>query len=35
MEIVFSHLQQQGFRYAVVDSIDNDQLAVLAEAITD
>ncbi|HDR0926181.1 TPA: four-carbon acid sugar kinase family protein, partial [Pasteurella multocida] len=31
----FRTLQQQGFRYAVVDSVDNDQLAVLAEAITD
>ncbi len=31
----FRTLQQQGFRYAAVDSVDNDQLAVLAEAITD
>ncbi|UDW83275.1 four-carbon acid sugar kinase family protein [Pasteurella canis] len=31
----FAELKQQGFRYAVVDSVDNSQLAVLAEAIAD
>lgn len=31
----FQQLQQQGFRYAVVDAVDNSQLAVLAEAVAD
>ena len=31
----FAQLKQQGFRYAVVDAVDNSQLAVLAEAIAD
>ncbi|AKD38328.1 hypothetical protein I926_05020 [Pasteurella multocida subsp. multocida OH4807] len=31
----FAELKQQGFRYAVVDSVDNHQLAILAEAIAD
>lgn len=30
-----SDLQRQGFRYAVIDAVDNHQLAVLAEAIAD
>ncbi|MDG6895079.1 3-oxo-tetronate kinase [Volucribacter amazonae] len=30
-----TELQQQGYRYAVVDAVDNSQLATLAEAITD
>lgn len=31
----FDLLQQQGYRYAVVDSVDNDQLAILAEAVAE
>ncbi|NBI42431.1 hypothetical protein GVX76_02820 [[Haemophilus] felis] len=31
----FATLRQQGYRYAVIDSVDNSQLAVLAEAIAD
>lgn len=31
----FAQLKQQGCRYAVVDSVDNAQLAILAEAIDD
>lgn len=31
----FAKLKQAGFRYAVVDSVDNSQLAVLAEAVSD
>ncbi|TNH09382.1 3-oxo-tetronate kinase [Testudinibacter sp. TR-2022] len=31
----FEQLKQQGYRYAVVDAVDNSQLAVLAEAIDD
>lgn len=31
----FAELKKQGYRYAVVDSVDNSQLAVLAEAIAD
>lgn len=31
----FHNLQQQGFRYAVIDAVDNSQLAVLAEAVAD
>ncbi|KAE9533752.1 hypothetical protein A1D25_07385 [Ursidibacter arcticus] len=31
----FSELKQQGFKYAVVDSVDNSQLAVLAETTKD
>lgn len=31
----FEQLKQQGYRYAVVDAVDNAQLAILAEAIDD
>ncbi|BFU64186.1 MULTISPECIES: 3-oxo-tetronate kinase [Rodentibacter] len=31
----FAKLKQNGFRYAVVDAVDNSQLAVLAEAVRD
>lgn len=31
----FAELRSQGYRYAVVDAIDNSQLAILAEAIAD
>lgn len=31
----FTELRSQGYRYAVVDAIDNSQLAILAEAIAD
>lgn len=31
----FEKLKQAGFSYAVVDAVDNSQLAVLAEAVTD
>lgn len=31
----FVELKQQGYRYAVVDAVDNSQLAVLAEAVSD
>lgn len=31
----FAELRSQGYRYAVVDTIDNSQLAILAEAIAD
>lgn len=31
----FNELKQQGIRYAVVDAVDNSQLAVLAEAVAD
>ena len=31
----FAELKQQGYRYAVVDAVDNSQLAVLAEAVAD
>lgn len=31
----FAQLKQDGFRYAVVDAVDNSQLAVLAEAVSD
>ncbi|OOF38804.1 hypothetical protein BKK47_08240 [Rodentibacter mrazii] len=31
----FTQLKQAGFRYAVVDAVDNSQLAVLAEAVSD
>ncbi|URL06597.1 four-carbon acid sugar kinase family protein [Avibacterium sp. 21-595] len=31
----FAELKQQGYRYAVVDAVDNQQLAVLAEAVTE
>ncbi|OOF59973.1 3-oxo-tetronate kinase [Rodentibacter myodis] len=31
----FVKLKQNGFRYAVVDAVDNRQLAVLAEAVSD
>lgn len=31
----FAELKAQGYRYAVVDAVDNSQLAVLAEAIAD
>ncbi|MBN6074267.1 four-carbon acid sugar kinase family protein [Aggregatibacter actinomycetemcomitans] len=30
----FTRLKQAGFRYAVVDAVDNSQLAVLAEAVS-
>ncbi|URL02064.1 four-carbon acid sugar kinase family protein [Avibacterium sp. 20-126] len=31
----FAELKQQGYRYAVVDAVDNQQLAVLAEAVAE
>ncbi|PJG86108.1 3-oxo-tetronate kinase [Conservatibacter flavescens] len=31
----FAELKEQGFSYAVVDAVDNSQLAVLAEAVAD
>ncbi|HBO38644.1 MAG TPA: hypothetical protein DD638_08250 [Pasteurellaceae bacterium] len=31
----FAELKKQGYRYAVVDAVDNSQLAVLAEAVAD
>lgn len=31
----FHKLKQQGIRYAVVDAVDNSQLAILAEAVSD
>lgn len=31
----FAELKQQGYRYAVVDAVDNSQLAILAEAVAD
>lgn len=31
----FAELKRQGYRYAVVDAVDNSQLAVLAEAVAD
>lgn len=31
----FAQLKEQGYRYAVVDAVDNSQLAVLAEAVSE
>lgn len=31
----FAELKAQGYRYAVVDAVDNSQLEVLAEAVAD
>ena len=31
----FAQLKQQGYRYAVVDAVDNSQLAILAEAVAE
>lgn len=35
MRTCFETLKQQGYRYAVVDAVDNAQLEVLAEAVAD
>lgn len=35
MKVRFTELKQHGYKYAVVDAVDNSQLAVLAEAVAD